>query len=740
MGRKSVVTHATAALEIESLKKIYPDECNVLNNEKGLKVISMLIPANFSHQSIASARLKIKFPPEYPFSVPIVEIMDTTGLSQKDVKELGVFIPKECQNLLSKKDIFIFDLIASVQEFLQTHNKEEIALARQLENIQLSRSDSTSGMVMEHYNSLAALHDDYEQIRERRLQFRLSGELSFNPVQRNADSFNDMTEMRTQRSIRVENTIPPELEKVIEQDGELEVEETPRNSLPTGRFKTDFIVNKVIGHGGFGLITLCTHRLDGMQYAIKEIWLEDNEEENKKILREVKMLAFLKNKYTVRYYSCWIERNEVVESEQSEVVLDDDDHIDDTMITWGRESVRLSKMRDGGIEVLNNIQPLVFDSDPSQLEFASNSRLDEIANDAFVYGSDTDSTSSDSDTTSSTQSSSSSESDFYSYSYSTSDYSEESNNDSNRFAAFATSLSDSFNPPSRSQATKDSNPGTVEEPSFHPSVKLYIQMEYYKNGTLDDLIQSGNLYNDLSRIWSILYSLLNGLKLIHANNIVHRDLKPSNIFFNDDGTPLIGDFGLSYFVGKERSLSADVEEGSEYTTAIGTLMYAPPEQLENKNRTKKDSYTSTRITTKSDMFCVGLILYEMLLPPMVTSLERYKVFEDARAGRLKPKIPDFYRKLILQCLEQNPSNRPSAQKALESLINDNSSVNKKDLESLMPQLAKPHSYVFSAVIYALFNRPLLEEEWVSFYNELLNGNGDNRQIYDSICKQFEYVH
>lgn len=40
-----------------------------------------------------------------------------------------------------------------------------------------------------------------------------------------------MTEMRTQRSIRVENTIPPELEKVIEQDGELEVEETPRNSV-----------------------------------------------------------------------------------------------------------------------------------------------------------------------------------------------------------------------------------------------------------------------------------------------------------------------------------------------------------------------------------------------------------------------------------------------------------------------------------------------------------------------------
>lgn len=129
------------------------------------------------------------------------------------------------------------------------------------------------------------------------------------------------------------------------------------------------------------------------------------------------------------------------------------------------------------------------------MEFASNSRLDEIANDAFVYGSDTESKSSDSDTTSSTQSTSSSESDSYSYSYSysSSEYSEESNNDSNRFAALATSLSDSFNPPSRSQATNDSNPDIVEEPSSHPSVKLYIQMEYYKNGTLDDLIQSGNV-------------------------------------------------------------------------------------------------------------------------------------------------------------------------------------------------------------------------------------------------------
>ena len=40
-------------------------------------------------------------------------------------------------------------------------------------------------------------------------------------------------------------------------------------------------------------------------------------------------------------------------------------------------------------------------------------------------------------------------------------------------------------------------------------------------------------------------------------NIVHRDLKPSYIFFDDEGTALIGDFGLGYFALKDSSASMD---------------------------------------------------------------------------------------------------------------------------------------------------------------------------------------
>lgn len=90
-----------------------------------------------------------------------------------------------------------------------------------------------------------------------------------------------------------------------------EANEQPSSSV--SRFKSDFTVNAVIGQGGFGKIYLCTSRWDGMQYAvgesmggddqIKEIVLEKEDMENRKFLREVRMLALMKNKYIVRYNS-----------------------------------------------------------------------------------------------------------------------------------------------------------------------------------------------------------------------------------------------------------------------------------------------------------------------------------------------------------------------------------------------------------------------------------------------------
>ena len=56
----------TALIEIESLKSIYPDECQIQKREKGMDVIRMFVPAVFGRDSHASVDLIIKIPPQYP--------------------------------------------------------------------------------------------------------------------------------------------------------------------------------------------------------------------------------------------------------------------------------------------------------------------------------------------------------------------------------------------------------------------------------------------------------------------------------------------------------------------------------------------------------------------------------------------------------------------------------------------------------------------------------------------------
>ena len=149
-----------------------------------------------------------------------------------------------------------------------------------------------------------------------------------------------------------------------------------------------------------------------------------------------------------------------------------------------------------------------------QIEFRGNDGLNQIAEDAFDFESGSNEKSKSnrfcetSDSSSSSSSSSyssssysedslsttSSDSDSSSSYSSTADFSTENVQQSNRFSALE--LSDSLSIPTRS-TTNGLPPQANSTPSdTHMPAKLYIQMEYYKNGTLDDLIQSGKVSID----------------------------------------------------------------------------------------------------------------------------------------------------------------------------------------------------------------------------------------------------
>src|SRR5215831_19162212 len=90
----------------------------------------------------------------------------------------------------------------------------------------------------------------------------------------------------------------------------------------------------------------------------------------------------------------------------------------------------------------------------------------------------------------------------------------------------------------------------------------------------------------------------------HRKGIVHRDLKPANILVNASGVKLL-DFGLAQIESTSTSQSADdATQALDLTqagTILGTAAYMSPEQAQAKP-----------VDARSDIFCFGAVLYEML--------------------------------------------------------------------------------------------------------------------------------
>jgi len=186
----------------------------------------------------------------------------------------------------------------------------------------------------------------------------------------------------------------------------------------------------------------------------------------------------------------------------------------------------------------------------------------------------------------------------------------------------------------------------------------FITMEYVPGQDLRGLMkQTGQL--SATTAVSIARQIAEGLSEAHKLGIIHRDLKPGNIMIDKDGQAKIMDFGIA------RSLLGKGMTGEG--TIIGTPEYMSPEQVEGKE-----------IDQRSDIYSLGIILYEMLIgrapfegETPFSIANKHKTEPPPVPKKSIPQIPEELNKLILRCLEKDKSKR---YQTAEELVADLSAV------------------------------------------------------------------
>ena len=120
---------------------------------------------------------------------------------------------------------------------------------------------------------------------------------------------------------------------------------------------------------------------------------------------------------------------------------------------------------------------------------------------------------------------------------------------------------------------------------------FYYTMTFVDGETLRERLARGPL--PLEEACRICIEILDGLAYLHDKRIVHRDIKPANVLLGKDGRSRLSDLGIAR-VETERSKTRT-------GTAVGTALYMSPEQARGRP-----------VDTRSDLFSVGLTLYEAL--------------------------------------------------------------------------------------------------------------------------------
>ncbi|MBM4359376.1 MAG: serine/threonine protein kinase [Deltaproteobacteria bacterium] len=202
--------------------------------------------------------------------------------------------------------------------------------------------------------------------------------------------------------------------------------------------------------------------------------------------------------------------------------------------------------------------------------------------------------------------------------------------------------------------------------------RLYIAMELVVGRSVGALLKEREQL-PIFQALRIAREVVRGLVKAHEAGIVHRDLKPENVMYGEDQVVKILDFGVA-----KRADDASANVTAHETKAgslIGTPAYMSPEQAAGR-----------AVDARSDIFSVGVMLYEMLVGTRPFEGETWQevIISVARdplvpASTRRPDFPPSIDALLARCLEKKADVRIQSARALLD-----------ELEALLLEAASHH--------------------------------------------------
>jgi tetratricopeptide (TPR) repeat protein len=181
--------------------------------------------------------------------------------------------------------------------------------------------------------------------------------------------------------------------------------------------------------------------------------------------------------------------------------------------------------------------------------------------------------------------------------------------------------------------------------------RFYIAMEYVDGTTLKEILKRRGKVS-APGVAHVGVQLCEALHYAHSQKVVHRDVKTANVMWTREKKAKIMDFGLAKVV----------EEVRNHTTLVsGTPYYMSPEQTLGKN-----------IDHRTDLYSLGVMLFELAtgtLPFREGNVPYHHVHTPAPDPRsLCPELPEAMARVILDCLQKDPEQRPQSAGEVAALL------------------------------------------------------------------------